>query len=196
MLCQAAHHSHIDPDNLPVPDLHVAGMRICMEKPIVHNLLNIVVYQLASDLLQIIALSQQRLLVVNPAAIDIFHYKYMDGGVLLVQNRSPHKSHILIPSGKLLHIGCLCQKVHLVSSDRPHLVQNKIQICHSLDTDRRKKFYCFMKKGNIPGHLFINALSLDFYHDLLPGSQNRCVHLGNGSRALRLLFNGRKHSLP
>ena len=167
-----------------------------MEKPVVHNLLNIIVYQLASDLLQIIAPGQQRLFIVNAAAVDILHYEYMDSGILLVQNRSSHKGHILIPPGKLLHIGGFCQEIHLISCDRPHLIQNKIQICHALDTDRRKKFHRFVEKGNIPGHLFINALSLDFYHDLLPGSQNRCVHLGNGSRALRLLFNGRKHSLP
>ena len=196
VLCQTPHHSHINPDNLSIPDLHIAGMGIRMEEPIVHHLFNIVIHQLAADLFQIVALGQQRLLVVNSAPVNKLHHKHMDGGVLLVQNRSSYKRYILVPAGEFFHIGSLCQKVHLIPCDRPHLIQDKIQIGHALDTDRRKKFHRFMKEGNISGHFFINALSLDFYYDLLPGFQNRCMHLGNGSRALRLLLNGREHSLP
>ena len=51
MLSQPSHHSHVDPDDLPVAYLHIAGMRIRMEESIVHDLLNIVVNQLAADLL-------------------------------------------------------------------------------------------------------------------------------------------------
>src|SRR5699024_7796398 len=36
MLCEPAHHSHIDPDDLSIPDLYVSRMRVRMEEPVIH----------------------------------------------------------------------------------------------------------------------------------------------------------------
>ena len=51
VLREPAHHPHIDPDDLAVPDLHIAGMRVRVEETVIHDLLDVIVHQLAPDLL-------------------------------------------------------------------------------------------------------------------------------------------------
>ena len=70
---QASHHSHIDPDDLSVMHLDIPGVRVRVEKTILHDLFDIIVDQLPPDFLQVISPAQQVLAVIDGAAADIFH---------------------------------------------------------------------------------------------------------------------------
>ena len=75
MLAHPSHHTHIDPDDLAVPDPQIAGMGIRMEKAVIQNLMNIIVDKFRTDLIQIITVFQELFLVIDLNAIDIFHDK-------------------------------------------------------------------------------------------------------------------------
>ena len=115
MLCQSSHHTHINPDNLSITDLNISGMRISVEEPIIHYLLNIVIYKFASNFFQVISIFEQLILLINTATINIFHDQLMNGRILLIQNRCLNKIDIFISSGKFFDIRCFGQEIHLIS---------------------------------------------------------------------------------
>ena len=167
-----------------------------MKESVIHNLLDKIVHQLSADLPQVIAILQERLLIIDPTAVDVFHHQDMDCSKLLIKLRSPDKIHILVPAGKLLHVRCLGQEVHLIPRDRPHLIKHKIQVRHPLDADRRKELHRLVEQGDIPRHRLIDTFPLYFYDNVLTCAQDRPVHLGNRSRALRHRIDLREYSLP
>ena len=73
-LGKSSHHSHINPDNLSITDTHIARMRISMKKTVLHNLANVIIYKLCSNLIQIIAICQQIFFIVGCKSINIFHH--------------------------------------------------------------------------------------------------------------------------
>ena len=196
MLCQTAHHSHIDPDDLAIPDLYITGMGICMKEAVIHDLLDIVINQFASDLFQVVSVLNQCIFVIDPESVDVLHDKHIDRCILLVENRSAHKADLLIPAGKFFHICRFCKEIHLIPCHRPHFIQHKVQIRHSLDTDRRHQLYSLVKKVDISCHLLVNPFTLDLYDYIFSAFKDCPVHLCNRSRALWLLFYGRKYPLP
>ena len=115
MLCQSSHHTHINPDNLSITDLNISGMRISVEEPVIHYLLDIVIYKFASDFFQVISIFEQLILLINPATINIFHHQHVNGRILLIQNRCLNEIDILVSSGKFFDVRCFCQEIHLIS---------------------------------------------------------------------------------
>ena len=49
-------------------------MRISMKKTVLHNLANVIIYKLCSNLIQIIAICQQIFFIVDCKSINIFHH--------------------------------------------------------------------------------------------------------------------------
>ena len=57
--------------------MYISRMGICMEKAIVHDLLDIMVNQLCSDLFQIVALFFKHFFFIDRISFDIFHHQNM-----------------------------------------------------------------------------------------------------------------------
>ena len=99
-LREPAHHSHIDPDYLSALDPYIAGMRICMKKAILDHLPDKIIYELTSDLVQIISILKKLLFVIDCNAVNILHDQYMCCRIFPVQDRYFYKSDALVLFGK------------------------------------------------------------------------------------------------
>ena len=104
-LGQPSHHPHVNPDNFPIPYPHITRMWIRMEKSVIHDLLDIIVHELRSYLLQIVSFFQKTLFFMDPKSINILHHQDMGRCIFFKKSRCPNKGDVLIFSGKLLHIG-------------------------------------------------------------------------------------------
>src|SRR5699024_1564181 len=86
MLCQTTHHPHVDPDDLAFPDLYSAALGVRIKELVIHDLLDIVIDQFASDLFQVVSVLYQCIFVIDPESVDVLHDKHIDRCILLVEN--------------------------------------------------------------------------------------------------------------
>ena len=150
-----------------------------MEEPIFHHLLNIVVYQLAANLFQVISIIDKRLIFIQPVSFDILHDQHVKRCIFLVEHRGADVGNSFISAGKLFHICRFCQEIHLLARYRPQFIQNHVQIHHAFEADRRQKLYCFVEEADIPCHRLIDSLALNLHHDFASIAQYGLVHLRN-----------------
>ena len=196
-ICQPPHHSHINPDNFAPANPEIARMRICMEKAVLDDLFDKIIYQLFPDFIQIIAVLFQRLFIHDRIAVYVLHNKNMRGGVLPVKAGNAHESDIAVIAGKFLHVVRFLEKVHLLLRHFPEFIQNLVQI-HNIfqSSDRRNQTGCLMKKPDVPCHQFPDSPPLNLDDNLFPGHQPGTVNLRHRSRTKgRLLYAG-KNSRP
>ena len=178
-IIQPSHHSHVDPHDLASLDHHISRMGICVEKAVVHNLLDKIIYKFAADLIKVIAACEKLFLMVDGNTINVFHNKDAGCGIFSVKNGRFYKCHIFIFPGKFFHVGCFRQEIHLFLGDTPQLFQHKIQIYRFLDAYRGKELHRLFHQSDIPGHDFVDALSLNLYHNFFAGFQDGAVYLGD-----------------
>ena len=164
MVVQTSHHSHVDPDDPAALDHYISRMGICVEEAVIHYLLDEVVYEFAANLVQVVASCQEGFFVINRNAVDVFHDQHVGGGVFPVKDGGFYKGYVFVFAGKFLHVGGFGEEVHLFLSDTPKLFQHKVQVYGFLDGYRRKELHRFFHKADVPGHNFVDALSLNLHH--------------------------------
>ena len=190
------HHAHIDPDDLTAAYTHIARMGIGMEKAILHDLPDIIVHQLAADLLQIVTVIGQGCFVIYGKTIDILHHQHMLCRILPVQLRRYHKGHVFIVAGKFLHIGSLGEEIHLLLCHRPHLIKHHVKIYQFFDAHRWKQLDCLVHHGDISRHQFIDARTLYLDNYGFSCLQNGMMYLRNRSRPQWFFVQFFKNLLP
>ena len=77
LIGQPPHHSHINPDNFASANPEIARMGICMEKAVLDNLFDKIIYQFFPDFIQVIAVLFQRLFIHDRIAVYVLHDKDM-----------------------------------------------------------------------------------------------------------------------
>ena len=114
-------------------------MRVRVEEAVFHDLLDIIVDQLAADLPQIVPLSQKALLVIHWASAYVLHDQHTGCRVFMVELGAADILDSLIVAGELLHIGGFLEEVHLLLRRGPQLVQNHVKIYNVLKTSDRRQ---------------------------------------------------------
>ena len=127
-LGQRAHHAHIQPDDFAVAHAQVAGVRIGVEKAVLHDLPNVVIRQLCADFRRVVAARQQRLAVVDGDAVDALHHQHVRRGPFAVEHRGGDERHVRVEGAEALKVGRLGQKIHFLLRDDPHLIQHLIEV--------------------------------------------------------------------
>ena len=65
-------------------------MGICVEKAVVHNLLDKIIYKFAADLIKVVAACKKLFLMVDWNTINVFHNKDAGRGIFPVKNGRFH----------------------------------------------------------------------------------------------------------
>ena len=154
-------------------------MGVCVEKAVVHNLLDKIIHIFAADFIKVVAACKKFFLMVDGNTVDVFHNKDTGCGIFSVKNGRFYKCYIFIFPGKFFHVGGFCQEIHLFLGDAPQLFQHKIQIYCFLDAYRGKELHRLLHQADIAGHDLVDALSLNLYHNFFAGFQDSAVYLGD-----------------
>ena len=114
-----------------------------MEEAVLHDLLDIVVDQLAADLAKIVTLCEEFVLVIHRTSADVFHNKHTRRRILVVELGTANVIDPLVVAGKFLHVGGFLEEIHLLLRCGPQFIQNHLQVHHILESaDRGKNTDC------------------------------------------------------
>ena len=72
-------------------------MGVCVEKAVVHNLLDKIIYKFAADLIKVIAACEKLFLMVDGNTINVFHNKDAGCGIFSVKNGRFYFSWKILP---------------------------------------------------------------------------------------------------
>ena len=196
-LSQPSHHAHIEPDDFSVPNFDIPGVRIRMEEAVIHDLMNIVVYEFCAYFIKVILFSQKRILVVDRYTVHIFHDKDPGSRILPVELRNINIAEFGVVGRELFDVRSFLEEIHLFLRDHPEFVEDHVEIDDIAQiADRRKHPDCFVQKTDITSHLVVDSLALDLYNDFLTCVENGFVDLRYGGGTQRCSFDGCKYFLP
>ena len=177
---QPSHHSHVDPHDLAALDHHISRMGICVEKAVVHNLLDKIIYKFAADLIKVIAACEKLFLMVDGNTINIFHNKDAGCGIFPVKNRRFHKCHLFIFLENSSMLAASVRKFISSWVTRHSSSSTRFRSTASLMLTGGKELHRLLHQSDIAGHDFVDALSLNLYHNFFAGfSGTARLYLGD-----------------
>ena len=110
---QVAHDAEVDEENLPFMDDEIAGMGVSMEITVLKDLLDKAEHEFLPHIFQIIASSQQFLIVVDTDAWDVGFYQHLTGGKVLKNLWNADAGDVGIFSGKIPEMLGLVAEINL-----------------------------------------------------------------------------------
>ena len=171
-------------------------MRVGMEEAIFDDLLDVVIGQLGTDFIQIIAVFEQLRLVVHGDAVDELHRQHLRRGFLAIDARTGGKDHVFVVLIKGFGVLRLDGEVHLLLRDLPHLVQYDAEIEDFAGARGELEDACRLaQQRHVLRHDFVDALALHLDHDVRAILEARFMRLRDGRRADGLLVEIRIHFL-
>ena len=193
---ERSHHAKVEPDDAPVPHADIARMRVCVEKPVLGKLLDVVIYKLRADLLHVISLLLHRGLIRKLKAADVFHDQNVLCRKLVVHTRAVDILYALNILAHTADVIGLALEIHLLLRDGPHLVNGIAEIHDVIDLLELNNIQCTFKKPYVALHDRIYLRAPDFHSDVRSVEQHGLVHLCDRRCAQRVRHDLPEHSVP